>query len=144
MGFFSKKQETQEQGKKPRFSMRIIGCVALAYIAIEMLATRQPDSEMPPLFLIGIPIVFLGCSAVFGYFEVRNFIKTWRERKAFEAQEAAEAERMEFAAKAENPDGSDDEDFDDDYDDEDYEDDGGYDDFDGDDADIDGKSDEEK
>ena len=58
MGFNGKKPKPKKPANQGRINIRLLACVVLGWIAIEML--RNPEEEvMPPALRIGVAVAFL-------------------------------------------------------------------------------------
>ena len=124
MSFFKRGNDSNSNQpvKKAKINLRLIACIGLVYIAIGMLGPRQQqDLDLHPVLSFGIPVVFLGFAVYFGYVELKQYIKDWREDRRAE-QEAAQAAKEEAEA-AKLLEASSDDDGDDNGDGGDYEDD---------------------
>ena len=92
-----------------RLNFRLIGCVALGYIAVSLLRMPPSEDALDPFVRIGGAIIFMGFGVVMGIITLRE--QSSLRKAAKKAQEEEELKRLEQNES-------------DQYDDDDYEDDG--------------------
>jgi choline-glycine betaine transporter len=97
VGFFDDKPGASKQNKQPKANFRLIGCLALAYIAISMLRDEPAEDAMHPVLRIGVPLVFIAFAIGIGIHTVR---KSMKQKK--EAQEAGDADSSEDGGHEDN------------------------------------------
>jgi len=108
VGFFKNTGNTKDSNdssksdpkrNQTRLNFRMIGCVALGYIAFGLFRTPPPEEAMNPIIRIGVASLFMGFAVVMGIITIREYIIIWRTEKKAQ-QEAAEVSEISEQSEA--------------------------------------------
>jgi len=113
-----------------RLNFRIIGCIALGYIAFGMFSEPPPEDAINPIIRIGAASIFMGFAVIMGVITTREYIIVWRankeaQQKAAEIAESADSTETELSKNDDYEDDyyeDEDDDFEENYEDDEHED----------------------
>ena len=92
MGFFDRKPKTSRQDTLRQINFRLLGCVAVGYIAIGMLRNDYGDGGLNPAVRVGVSIAFLAFAIVVGAY---SLLQHRRLKKQVDEPKSADDEENE-------------------------------------------------